>query len=172
MATPNRISLNRTPRRSSVNDINQRDTPHSAVSLHLYIAHSVLAYSTDILIRKLRRPSDATTTPTTPGQALRDFSLSARRQSIRRTPRGSGAPTTPHALRAIQRRAAVFTPGRDRRKSGRIQRETPIDILKNLGRGMEIFTLLLRNFSVGFIVMMMLIITISEFSIGSCFAAY
>lgn len=34
----------------------------------------------------------------------------------------------------MQRRAAN-TPGRDRRKSGRIQRETTFDILRNLGKG-------------------------------------
>ncbi|KAE8151930.1 centromere kinetochore component CENP-T-domain-containing protein [Aspergillus avenaceus] len=53
----------------------------------------------------------------------------------RRTPRnrGAAAPSTPYGLRAMQRRAAN-TPGRDRRKSFRPQRETTFDILRNLGR--------------------------------------
>ncbi|KAI1366634.1 centromere kinetochore component CENP-T-domain-containing protein [Xylaria arbuscula] len=46
--------------------------------------------------------------------------------------------TTPHARAAIramdQRRAALFTPGRTRRRSLREQRETPRDILRNLSR--------------------------------------
>ncbi|MCJ1274502.1 hypothetical protein MMC21_002298 [Puttea exsequens] len=41
-------------------------------------------------------------------------------------------PTTPHAIRAMQQRRA--TPGWDRRKSGRMQRETPRDVLRNLSR--------------------------------------
>lgn len=45
---------------------------------------------------------------------------------------------TPHARAAIramdQRRAALFTPGRVRRRSLREQRETPRDILRNLSR--------------------------------------
>ncbi|KAB8236813.1 uncharacterized protein BDW43DRAFT_266119 [Aspergillus alliaceus] len=55
----------------------------------------------------------------------------------RRTPRnrGAAAPSTPHGLRAMQRRAAN-TPARDRRKSGRMQRETTFDILRNLGRAL------------------------------------
>ncbi|KAK2743403.1 hypothetical protein FQN57_004868 [Myotisia sp. PD_48] len=49
---------------------------------------------------------------------------------------GIVAPATPHALRALQRRAAAYTPGRDRRKSQRFIRETPMDILRNLGRAL------------------------------------
>lgn len=44
-------------------------------------------------------------------------------------------PATPHGIRALQRRNAALTPGRDRRRSGRIQRETPVNILRNLSRG-------------------------------------
>ncbi|DAA76833.1 TPA_exp: Uncharacterized protein A8136_7062 [Trichophyton benhamiae CBS 112371] len=47
---------------------------------------------------------------------------------------GERIPVTPHAIRALQRRAATYTPGRDRRKSQRFKRETPMDILKNLGK--------------------------------------
>ncbi|KAI9835403.1 MAG: hypothetical protein M1819_002321 [Sarea resinae] len=46
-----------------------------------------------------------------------------------------GPPTTPHAIRALQqRRAAALTPGRDRRRSGWMQRETPRDALRGLSR--------------------------------------
>ena len=41
-------------------------------------------------------------------------------------------PVTPHAIRALLQRRA--TPGRDRRKSGRTQRETPRDALRNLSK--------------------------------------
>ncbi|TRX88922.1 hypothetical protein FHL15_010150 [Xylaria flabelliformis] len=55
-------------------------------------------------------------------------SVSARRNNV----------ATPHARAAIramdQRRAALFTPGRTRRRSLREQRETPRDILRNLSR--------------------------------------
>jgi hypothetical protein len=46
-----------------------------------------------------------------------------------------GRPTTPHAIRALQqRRNAALTPGRDRRRSGRMQRETPRDDLRALSK--------------------------------------
>ncbi|KAL4973765.1 centromere kinetochore component CENP-T-domain-containing protein [Aspergillus desertorum] len=51
------------------------------------------------------------------------------------TPGNRGAPSTPYGLRAMQRRAAN-TPGRDRRKSGRVQRETVFDVLRNLSRAL------------------------------------
>lgn len=55
-------------------------------------------------------------------------SASARRTNV----------ATPHARAAIramdQRRAALFTPGRTRRRSLREQRETPRDLLRNLSR--------------------------------------
>ena len=41
-------------------------------------------------------------------------------------------PVTPHAIRDLQQRRT--TPGCDRRKCGRIQRETPRDALRNLSR--------------------------------------
>ena len=41
-------------------------------------------------------------------------------------------PATPYATRALQQRRA--TPGRSRRKSGRMQRETPRDTLRNLSK--------------------------------------
>lgn len=64
-----------------------------------------------------------------------------------RTPRGGpatrllpsrrAAPTTPHAIKALRERAnAVRTPGNNRRRSGRIQRETPRDLLRGLSRAL------------------------------------
>lgn len=71
-------------------------------------------------------------TPATPRYAS-VATPSALRSASRRTPR-AGGPLTPFGLRAIQRRATI-TPGRDRRRSLRMQRETPLDILRNLGKG-------------------------------------
>ncbi|OCL02758.1 hypothetical protein AOQ84DRAFT_382334 [Glonium stellatum] len=68
----------------------------------------------------------------TPGTAARTprVGLSARPILTRRT-----APTTPHAIRALRERAnAARTPGQSRRRSGRVQRETPRDTLRDLSR--------------------------------------
>lgn len=82
-----------------------------------------------------RDHTDVVTEPVTPHRLTVAASPSTNRSTIRPTPRiGVGAPSTPYGLRAMQRRA-TSTPGRDRRKSGRMQRETPFDILRNLGRG-------------------------------------
>ncbi|KAI9795469.1 MAG: hypothetical protein M1833_006999 [Piccolia ochrophora] len=79
------------------------------------------------------RPSSAAALSTR-RSARRTPSVQARGPS-RPTPSRRGAPTTPHAIRALQqRRAAALTPGRDRRRSGRLQRETPRDLLRNLSR--------------------------------------
>ncbi|MCJ1403898.1 hypothetical protein MMC11_007121 [Xylographa trunciseda] len=56
-----------------------------------------------------------------------------------RLPRPTAAliepPTTPHAIRALeQRRAAMRTPARGRRRSGRQYRETPRDTLRDLSK--------------------------------------
>lgn len=60
-------------------------------------------------------------------------------RSVMNTPAFENAPT-PHAIaarRALdQRRLATFTPGRSRRQSFREQRETPMLILRNLGRAL------------------------------------
>ncbi|KAF2856532.1 hypothetical protein T440DRAFT_437286 [Plenodomus tracheiphilus IPT5] len=64
-----------------------------------------------------------------------------------RTPRGGpatrplpsrrAAPTTPHAIKALRERAnAARTPGNNRRRSGRVQRETPRDLLRGLSRAL------------------------------------
>lgn len=73
--------------------------------------------------------------PLTPSRLMTAVTPSAQRSVSRYTPRGrpAAAPATPHGLRARQQRAAN-TPGRDRRRSGRVQRETVFDVLKNLGK--------------------------------------
>ncbi|KAI9848525.1 MAG: hypothetical protein M1837_007194 [Sclerophora amabilis] len=69
-----------------------------------------------------RTPSERAQTPGTTGP-------------LRPKVTGRGAPTTPHALRALQqRRAGALTPRRDRRRSGRMQRETPRDTLRALSK--------------------------------------
>lgn len=49
----------------------------------------------------------------------------------------AAVPTTPHAIRALQQRhAAANTPARNRRRSGRAERESPRDALRQLSRSM------------------------------------
>ncbi|KAJ5162349.1 hypothetical protein N7492_007741 [Penicillium capsulatum] len=83
----------------------------------------------------LQRLPGHTRFPLTPSRFVSAATPSAQRSASRFTPRGrpAAAPATPHALRARQQRAAN-TPGRDRRRSGRMQRETVFDVLKNLGK--------------------------------------
>ncbi|KAJ5288551.1 Histone-fold [Penicillium angulare] len=75
--------------------------------------------------------------PLTPSRLVSLASPHGQRSASRLTPRARGvaAPATPYGLRARQQRAAN-TPGRDRRRSGKVQRETTFDILKNLGRAL------------------------------------
>ena len=77
-----------------------------------------------------RRPSPAAPTPNA-GPNTNVATTTGRRNRPRPT-----RPTTPHALRALQQRrnAALNTPGRERRRSGRQQRDTPHDALRNLSR--------------------------------------
>ncbi|KAE8379220.1 centromere kinetochore component CENP-T-domain-containing protein [Aspergillus bertholletiae] len=85
----------------------------------------------DTTLTGLQRLPIHTRYPLTPSR------LAASGTPSRRTPhnRAAAAPSTPYGLRAMQRRAAN-TPARDRRKSGRMQRETTFDILRNLGRAL------------------------------------
>lgn len=87
---------------------------------------------------KLQRLPSHTRYPLTPSRLV-TTTPSAQRSASRFTPRArtSIAPSTPYGLRAHQQRAAN-TPGRDRRRSGRVQRETTFDILRNLGKGMPV----------------------------------
>ncbi|KAF9888412.1 hypothetical protein FE257_008690 [Aspergillus nanangensis] len=90
----------------------------------------------DNTLTGLQRLPGPTRYPLTPSRFM-TTTPSGNRSASRFTPRnrGVGAPSTPHGLRAMQRRAAN-TPGRDRRRSGRIQRETTFDILRNLGKAL------------------------------------
>lgn len=95
----------------------------------------------DLTCPKLQRLPSHTRYPLTPRRLVTTATPSAQRSASRFTPRAraSIAPSTPYGLRARQQRAAN-TPGRDRRRSGRMQRETTFDILKNLGKGMVVLT--------------------------------
>ncbi|OJJ43422.1 hypothetical protein ASPZODRAFT_136281 [Penicilliopsis zonata CBS 506.65] len=90
----------------------------------------------DTTITRIQRLPIHNRYPLTPSR-LTTTTPSGNRSASRYTPRarGAGAPSTPYGLRAMQRRAAN-TPGRDRRKSFRMQRETTFDILRNLGRAL------------------------------------
>ncbi|KAI9813506.1 MAG: hypothetical protein M1832_006304 [Thelocarpon impressellum] len=103
--------------------------------------------------RQLRQLAGLIQKPSTPIGRASSAGPASTRRSTRRTPsaqtrtpgaggaaragagRRAGAPSTPHALRALQqRRAAALTPGRDRRRSGKQQRETPRDALRQLSK--------------------------------------
>ncbi|KAI9927985.1 hypothetical protein ASPWEDRAFT_184729 [Aspergillus wentii DTO 134E9] len=89
----------------------------------------------DTTLTGLQRLPGHTRYPLTPSRLNVTTTPSGNRSASRFTPRNraGAAPSTPYGLRAMQRRAAN-TPGRDRRRSGRVQRETTFDILRNLGR--------------------------------------
>ncbi|KGO71253.1 Histone-fold [Penicillium italicum] len=95
--------------------------------------------SGDTTLTGLQRLPSHTRYPLTPSRLVTAATPGTQRSASRYTPRprgaGAGAPATPYGLRARQQRAAN-TPGRDRRKSGRMQRETTFDILRNLGRAL------------------------------------
>lgn len=93
-------------------------------------------FADHIISLQLQRLPSHTRYPLTPSRLVTAATPGTQRSASRYTPRarGVGAPATPYGLRARQQRAAN-TPGRDRRRSGRMQRETTFDILRNLGRG-------------------------------------
>lgn len=74
----------------------------------------------------------------TPGSQGRNTANLQRQAGLSASGRKVNAATTPHgraAIRALDsRRAAIFTPHRDRRRSLRAQRETPRDDLRGLSR--------------------------------------
>ncbi|RAH75523.1 uncharacterized protein BO66DRAFT_387395 [Aspergillus aculeatinus CBS 121060] len=97
----------------------------------------------DTTLTRLSRLPIPTRNPLTPSRhAMSNTTPSANKFTPRN--RGAGAPATPFRLNAIQRRNAN-TPGRDRRKSGRIQRETTFDILRNLGKALAPTTQPIRS---------------------------
>jgi len=67
----------------------------------------------------------------TPGTGRLGLSASTRRLVVTATPHAQAAYRTVET-----RRAAIFTPGKQRRRSGRDQRETPRDLLRNLSRAL------------------------------------
>ncbi|KAL2866028.1 uncharacterized protein BJX67DRAFT_152710 [Aspergillus lucknowensis] len=90
----------------------------------------------DTTLTRLQHLPAHTRYPSTPSRRATSTTPLTIRSASRFTPgnRG-GAPSTPYGLRAMQRRAAN-TPGRDRRKSGRGQRETVFDVLRNLSKAL------------------------------------
>ncbi|KAL5433235.1 hypothetical protein PMIN07_007681 [Paraphaeosphaeria minitans] len=108
------------------------------------------SYHSPTLYRDLHRLASIAPKPVTPFRRAASVGVTPRSAAIRtpgtaRTPRGGpatrplparrAAPTTPHAIRALRERAnAVRTPGHARRRSGRVQPETPRDLLRNLSR--------------------------------------
>jgi hypothetical protein len=111
------------------------DTTLTGVSTISFLLESL--NTTDITnCLQLQRLPSHTRYPLTPSRLITATTPGTQRSASRYTPRarGVGAPSTPYGLRARQQRAAN-TPGRDRRRSGRMQRETTFDILRNLGKG-------------------------------------
>ncbi|KAL3466780.1 centromere kinetochore component CENP-T-domain-containing protein [Aspergillus heterothallicus] len=87
----------------------------------------------DTTLTRFQRLPIHTRYPSTPSRLA---ASATPRSASRYTPGNRGAaPSTPYGLRAMQRRAAN-TPGRDRRKSGRGQRETVFDVLRNLSKAL------------------------------------
>ncbi|KAI9819198.1 MAG: hypothetical protein M1827_007354 [Pycnora praestabilis] len=131
-------SSKRDPLRSS-----PRDSKGQAISR---------AIGNETPLANLRHLAGIIQKPSTPLRRASSAGPSSTKRSARPTPAGRartpgpsitlrptstkhGAPTTPHAIRALQqRRAAALTPGRDRRRSGRVRRETPRDVLRGLSR--------------------------------------
>ncbi|KAF2805392.1 uncharacterized protein BDZ99DRAFT_118649 [Mytilinidion resinicola] len=138
---PERKRLRVTPRASNANEeAPDEETEETAFATLHQLGRIIRPASTPV-----RRPSSAGPLSggrernRTPNIAIRTPGSAAR------TPRGGpatrpitarrGAPTTPHAIRALRERLeAARTPGQNRRKSGRGQRETPRDTLRALSR--------------------------------------
>ncbi|KAK8156036.1 centromere kinetochore component CENP-T-domain-containing protein [Phyllosticta citrichinensis] len=94
------------------------------------------------LSQSLRQPSNATprrratSADPTPGRTPRTQQRTPRARQFP-VPRRVGPPTTPHAIRALRARrdaALAASGGRNRRRSGVQQRETPRDFLRALSR--------------------------------------
>ncbi|KAF2488849.1 hypothetical protein BU16DRAFT_531896 [Lophium mytilinum] len=141
MSEPERKRARITPRNSTANEVvPDEETEETAFATLHQLGRIIRPTSTPV-----RRPSSAGPLSggrernRTPNIAIRTPGSAAR------TPRGGpatrpitarrGAPTTPHAIRALRERLeAARTPGQNRRKSGRGQRETPRDTLRALSR--------------------------------------
>ncbi|KAM5457149.1 hypothetical protein McanCB49686_002991 [Microsporum canis] len=126
MSAPNRRGDGQTPLNSAGPSSSPAKTPYNALFR---------------LSRLVAAPSTPAQQNATSFNSNRPSASRAGRRKSGMTPsrtRGGGEhiPVTPHTIRAFQRRAATYTPGRDRRKSQRFKRETPMDILKNLGKAL------------------------------------
>lgn len=124
-------------------------TPYTNVSCSIYIEHFLKQGKLRTLqLRQLaglirtepmhennENPSIPATSykTSTPGTARRPYQS---RQPLQNSSGNRSNPTTPHAIRA--HRVRRNTPGLERRKSGKMQRETPRDTLRNLSKGMLI----------------------------------
>ena len=144
-----------TPRNSEASsEISSRtaETPYANVSRPVRgLDARELTADVDSQLRQLAVVMQKSSTPAEANDNARPFSSQA---NPYRTPSAGGGPTvrgrggrppaalkrttptTPHTLRALQqrRRAAALTPGRARRQSGRQQRETPRDTLRQLSK--------------------------------------
>ncbi|KAF1809877.1 hypothetical protein P152DRAFT_484232 [Eremomyces bilateralis CBS 781.70] len=129
MAEPPSKRVRYTPRKSGADD---RDTNKRTPFTDLHnLANVIRNPATPSERASSRQPASAFKIPVrTPGSLSRGPRTISRSRLQRST-----KPTTPHAIRAYQQRIdRAGTPGRDRRKSGRLQRETPRDTLRNLSR--------------------------------------
>ncbi|KAH7109083.1 centromere kinetochore component CENP-T-domain-containing protein [Dendryphion nanum] len=124
------------PRESEVQDITEESTIYN----NLRQLAGVIPNATT----PRRRASSAGPVPTPGSRRTPTIAIRTPGTAVR-TPRGGpatrpisarrAAPTTPHAIRALRERAnAGKTPGQNRRRSGRVQRETPRDTLRDLSR--------------------------------------
>ncbi|PWY82256.1 hypothetical protein BO70DRAFT_362178 [Aspergillus heteromorphus CBS 117.55] len=96
----------------------------------------------DTTLTGLQRLPAHTKYPLTPSRFAGTGTPAANRFTPRR---GAGAPSTPYRVQAMQQRRAANTPARDRRRSGRVQRETTFDILQNLGRALAPTSQVIRS---------------------------
>ena len=115
-------------------------TPYADVSESYSVVQRSLAQGSSLQLRKLaaivRKPLTPRRRASSVGPPLSHRHVNANTPNtsrVRRPLTERSNPSTPHAFRAFQQRRA--TPGRDRRKSGRLQRETPRDALRNLSKG-------------------------------------
>ncbi|KAF2757478.1 hypothetical protein EJ05DRAFT_476728 [Pseudovirgaria hyperparasitica] len=128
-----------TPRNSNANELaTQAQTPYANLRqlASLIKKPAATPYRRAVSAGPETTPGTERSANTTPGtqnktpRSVGRTGLYARPVIARR-----GPPTTPHAIRALQqRRNAAITPGKNRRRSGRMQRETPRDTLRALSR--------------------------------------
>ncbi|MCJ1326904.1 hypothetical protein MMC10_003570 [Thelotrema lepadinum] len=141
LSSPSLTSLRVTPRQGtkrSASEALSNDTPYSNLR-RLATSIRRTPSSTTPNARRNRAPSTGAASDsrvsgrTTTTQ--RRYGTTAVGKYPRPVPAKRSAPSTPHAIRALeQRRQAALTPSRERRRSGRQQRDSPRDVLRNLSR--------------------------------------